>query len=80
MGVSSCRGLVTPNLQRPLVAKLRISFRAGKTCLRSSINMPSLVGLGFHLPPGRPKTLSFLLAALRVQHNALVFKLLRGRF
>jgi len=22
--------------------------------------MPSLVGLGFHPPPGRPKTLSFL--------------------
>jgi len=29
-------------------------------CLRSSITMPRLVGLGFHPPPGRPKTWSFL--------------------
>jgi len=28
--------------------------------------MPSLVGLGFHLPPGRPKTLSFLSVCLSV--------------
>ena len=26
--------------------------------------MPSLVGLGFHPPPGRPKTLSFFMVAL----------------
>jgi len=26
---------------------------------RSSITVPSLVGLRFHPPPGRPKTLSF---------------------
>ena len=35
-------------------------FRGGRTCSRSSITMPSLVGLRFHPPPGRPKTLSFL--------------------
>jgi len=31
-------------------------------CSRLSTLMPSLVGLGFHLPPGRPKTLSFCLS------------------
>ena len=30
-------------------------------CTRSSITMPSLVGLRFHPPPGGPKTLSFCL-------------------
>jgi len=33
-------------------------FRAAKTCSRSSITVPSLVGLGFHPPPGQPKTLN----------------------
>ena len=28
------------------------SFRGARTCSRSSITMPSLVGLGFHPPPG----------------------------
>jgi len=28
--------------------------------------MPSLVGLGFHPPPGRPKTLNFLSVCLSV--------------
>jgi len=35
------------------------SFSDARTCSRSSITMPSLVGLGFHPPPGQPKTLSF---------------------
>jgi len=35
------------------------SFVGARMCSRSSINMPSLVGLGFHPPPGQPKTLSF---------------------
>ena len=52
------RGLVTPNFQRPLAAKL---FRGARTCSRSSITMPILVGLGFHPPAGQPKTLSFCL-------------------
>jgi len=37
------------------------SFRDARMCSRSSITMPSLVGLGFHPPPGRPKTFSFCL-------------------
>jgi len=35
-------------------------------CLRSSITMPSLVVLGFHPPPGWPKTLSFFSVCLLV--------------
>ena len=35
-------------------------------CSRSSITVPSLVGLGFHPPPGWPKTLSFLSVCLFV--------------
>jgi len=38
------------------------SFRGARTCSRSSIAMPSLVGLDFHPPPGWPKTLSFCLS------------------
>ena len=34
-------------------------FRGARTCSRSSITVPSLVGLGFHPPPGWPKTSSF---------------------
>jgi len=39
-------------------------FRGVRTCSRSSITVPSLVGLGFHPPPRRPKTLSFLSVCL----------------
>ena len=42
------------------------SFRGAGTCLKSSITMPSLVGFGFHPPPGGPKTLSFLFVCLSV--------------
>jgi len=35
------------------------SFPGARTCSRSSITEPCLVGLGFHQPPGCPKTLSF---------------------
>jgi len=41
------------------------TFRGTRRCSRSSITMPSLVGLGFHPPQRQPKTLSFLTAALR---------------
>ena len=34
-------------------------FRGARTCLRSSITVQSLVGLGFHSAPGWLKTLSF---------------------
>jgi len=44
-------------------------FRGERTCSRSSITVPSLVGLGFHPPPGWPKTLSFLPAALLAAQN-----------
>ena len=40
------------------------SFRGARTCARSSITMPSLVGLGFHPPPGRPKTVSFFTGSI----------------
>ena len=36
------------------------SFRGARTRSRSSITMPSLVGLGFHPPPWQPQTLCFL--------------------
>jgi len=35
-------------------------------CSRSSITMPSLVGLGFHPPPGWPKTFVCLSVYLSV--------------
>jgi len=41
-------------------------FRGKRTCSRSSITMPSLVGLGFHPLPGWQKTLSFLSVCLSV--------------
>ena len=44
------------------------SFRGARSFLRSSITMPSLVGLGFHPPPGQPRTLSFLFVCLFVRH------------
>jgi len=39
----------------------RKRFRGARTCWRSSVTMSSLVGLGFHPPPGWPKTLSFFI-------------------
>jgi len=41
------------------VRRTPVSFQGARTCSRSSITVPSLVGLGFHPPPGWPKTLSF---------------------
>jgi len=43
-------------------------FTVARMCSKSSITMPSLVGLGFHPPPGRPKTLNFLSVCLFVRH------------
>jgi len=52
--------LVSPKYSVPPSGEtmLQISNRFGgaRTCSRSSITMPSLVGLGFHPPPGWPKT------------------------
>ena len=63
------------------------SFRGARTCSRSSITLPSLVGLGFHPPPGQPKTLSFCLSvclfvtgSIARSENLPVFSLLRGQF
>jgi len=65
MGVLSGRGLVTPKFSAPRSRKTMRqtpkSFGGARTCSRSSITVPSLVGLGFQPPPGRPKALSFCL-------------------
>jgi len=42
------------------------SFGGARTCLRSSITVPSLVWLGFHPPP--QITLSFLSVCLSIRH------------
>jgi len=41
-------------------------FWGARTYLRSSMTMPSLMGLEFHMPPGRPKALSHLFVYLSV--------------
>ena len=46
------------------------SFRGARTCSRSSITLPSLVGLLFQPPTGRPKTLSFCLFVCRFVRHA----------
>jgi len=63
-------GLVTPKFSAPpcgeTMRQTPKRFRGARTCSRSSITMPSLVGLGFHLPSGQAKTLSFLSVCLFV--------------
>jgi len=64
----SWRGLVTPkfSVRAPngeIVRQTPKVFRSARTCSRSSITRPSLVGLGFHPPLGQRKTLSFCLFA-----------------
>jgi len=60
----------SPNFQRPLAAKLCIGspkvFEVQERARGPLITVPSLTGLGFHLPPGWPKTLSFLSVCLFV--------------
>ena len=69
------RGLVSPKFSVPpsgeTMRQTPKSFGGARKCSRSSITMPSLVGLGFHPPPGWPKTLSFfvcLFVCLSVRH------------
>jgi len=69
------RGLVAPNFKRHLAAKLCVRppnvLEVLSSFLSVPITMPSLVGLGFHPPPGWPKTLSFfvcLSVCLFVRH------------
>jgi len=70
MGVLSWGGLVSPKFSVPpsgaTVRQTPKCFRGTRTCSRSSITVPSLVGLRFHPPPGWPKTLSFLSVCLFV--------------
>ena len=70
MGVLSRQGLVIPKFSPPpsgeTMRQTPKRFRGARTCSRSSITVPSLVGLGFHTPPGPPKTLSFLSVCLLV--------------
>jgi len=44
----------------------RKHFGGARTCSRSSITMPSLVGLGFHPPLGVAKNVAFLSVCLSV--------------
>ena len=78
MGVLIWRGLVTPKFSVPpsgeTMRQTPKRFRGARTCSRSSITMPGLVGLGFHPPPGWWKTLSFLSVchAFPVRHDLSV--------
>jgi len=62
------RGLLAPKFSAlpsgEIMRQTPKCFRGARTCSRSSITMPSLVGLGFHPPLGWPKTLSFLSVCL----------------
>jgi len=68
MEVLSWGGRVSPKFSAPpsgeIMRQTRKHFPGERTCSRSSITMPSLVGLGFHPPPGWPKMLSFLSVCL----------------
>jgi len=61
-------GIVFPKFTAPPsgenVPRTPKRFRGERTCSRSYITMPSLMGLGFHPPPGWPKALSFWTFAL----------------
>ena len=64
------RGLVTAKFSASpsgeTMREINKSFTGARTCSKSSITMPSLVGLGFYPPPGWPKTLSCLSVCLLV--------------
>jgi len=57
---------LSPNVKRETMRQTPKSLRGART----SITMPSLVGLGFHPPPGRPKKVEFLPAALPAAQSA----------
>jgi len=74
-GLRSCggfkyRGSGFPKYSAPpsgeTVRRIPKSFRGARTCSRSSITVPSFVGLGFHPPPARPNTSSFLFVCMYV--------------
>ena len=66
MGVLSWGCLVSPKFSVPpsgeTMRQTPKSFGGARTCSRSSITMPSLVGLGFHPPTGRQKRWVFCLS------------------
>jgi len=73
--VLSWGGLLAPKFSAPpsgeTMRQTPKRFRGARTCSRSSVTMPSLVGLGFHPPLGWTKTLSFfvcLFVCLFVRH------------
>jgi len=63
MGVLSWGGRVSSKFSAPpsgeTMRQTTKRFPGERTCSRSSITVPSLVGLWFHPPPRWPKTLSF---------------------
>jgi len=77
------RGLVTPKFSAPpsgeTMRQTPKSFRGTRTCSRSSITVPSLVGLGFHPPAGQPKTLSFFVCLFVCLSVCLFVTLLKVR-
>jgi len=73
------RGLVTPKFSAPssgeTMRQTPKSFSGARTCSMSSITyMPSLVGFGFHPPPGQPKTLSFFCLSVSLFATLLYVK------
>ena len=82
MGVLSWQGLAVPKFSAPpsgdTMRQTPKSFRGAKTCSRSSITMPSLVGLGFHPPLGRPKTLRFFVCLHPTENCKKFYQILRS--
>jgi len=70
MGVLCWQSLVIPKFSAPpsseTMRQTLKNFRGARMCSRSSITMWRLMGLGFHWPPVRSKTLSFLFVCLFV--------------
>ena len=77
------RGLVSPKFSVPpsgeTMRQTPKSFRDARTRSRSSITMPGLVGLGFHPPPGWPKTLNFFVCLVVCLFVCLFVTLLNVR-
>ena len=68
MEILNWRGVIIPKIfsapYRQNSASDPKSFGGARTCLRSSITVPSLVGLRFHPPPWQPQTLSFFCSSV----------------
>jgi len=71
-GVSSWRGLVIPKFSAPTSGKtMRQTPKVLEVqeCAQDPLSPCQVLGLGFHPPPGRPKTLSFSLFVCYWQHS-----------